>query len=971
MSGSVIDLVSDSAEEVSPVRSSRRKQPIKKYISSDEDSDLNDTPVVTVKKKKRSSDSEDEWQPTPEGKEKPSQGKQKRSAARSDSVNPPRKRVKKEKVIKEEPTSSQLKLEPDDAQGVENVKLETEIKNEVESKPAKGVKSTKAPRKPKSETVKRAPRKKKTAVQQDSEIGQPNVDENEFDLLPTGGKELDVDWDAAEVVAEIQQIEVHIARNITRLLDEDNTIPFIARYRKELTNNMEPEKIRHVKETYEMLKLVKQKAASIEKYIAKQDALTPVIEKALRCARTLSELEHIYAPYKQGKRSSKADKARMLGLEPPAVALLEGTDFVDPAYLVRPEVQGLATMHEVELGLQHIIADIMSKDGDLLNLLRKLGRDCKIMLESTKMKETSAKAKAKAEMTRQQLLEEERTKDKFQNYFKFQSIVQLIKPHQVLAINRGESLKVLSVKVTIPEWVFIHLRGFCQNRWFFRGRQYPVRTHMLAESLKDAYERLLQPLLIRQVRSQLTQDAAHAAVEVFAQNLKKLLLSPPMRGKPILGIDPGFRNGCKLAVVSPTGDVLQTDIMFLPQQQGPPNAFDPNAEKLRNMLLNHGCELIALGNGTACRETEAYLGSLIQRMKFKPLDVKYTIVSEQGASIYSCSPLAKKEFPSMDTNMISAVSLARRVQDPLCELVKVEPKHLGVGMYQHDVPEKRLSSTLDEVVSECVSFVGVDLNTASETILRRIAGLNASRAANIIEWRSVYGPFMNRQQLLQVKGIGNKTFEQCAGFIRINPATSQLLGSKLTGNDALESKPGPSKVKKKTVACDKATNPLDRTCIHPESYAVTYKFIDKCGTKLDDFGKQEFNNKISDAVQRIGLAKLAEEMGVPEPQMKLIVDGLQLPPEYDMRSQFEEPLFRRGINSMEDLKSGSILTGRVQNVTHFGTFVDIGVGQNGLIPMRMLRRFNSPPQLGNRVMVKVLNVELARRRISLDLIKIL
>ncbi|XP_021923205.1 S1 RNA-binding domain-containing protein 1 isoform X2 [Zootermopsis nevadensis] len=656
------------------------------------------------------------------------------------------------------------------------------------------------------------------------------------------------EWTEAELVAEVQEIEIKIAQNVIRLLDEENTIPFIARYRKELTNDMSPEKLRDVKASYEIAKSVKQRASFVRNNITKLGKITPLLEQCIRCARSINELDHIYSPYKVGSKNTLAVRARQLGLDEAANAILNGSWFVSSETFVDPMKKGLHSVKDVELGIQHIIADIISKDKGVLDLLRKLKENAGIFLETSKARATrERKTDSTKDVKKEALSNNHKDKayieSKFENYFKFSAPVKSVKPYQVLAINRGENLKVLSVKINIPDWVLHHLMEFCGRHWLCKGMSYPLRQRLIEQSIRDSYTRLIQPLLVRQVRYELSQKAEHAAVEVFATNLKKLLLLPPVRGKTVLGIDPGFQNGCKMGITSCSGSVLATDVIYPPfDRQIHPNS-DSSARKLRDLLVKYKCELIALGNGTGCRETESYLSDLIQKGWFSPLDVKFTIVCEQGASIYSCSPIAQKEFPDTDPNIISAVSLARRLQDPLGELVKVEPKHLGVGMYQHDVPEKQLSATLDEVVVECVSFVGVDVNTASHCLLRKIAGLNSSRAEKIIEWRLANGSFINRQQLKQVKGIGPKTFEQCAGFIRIIPETAQKRNINTDG--------GSSQCKKQKFCIDDTENPLDRTWIHPESYFVALRFIAKCGTVVEDLGKPVFISKICNTVTAV------------------------------------------------------------------------------------------------------------------------
>ncbi|KAJ9581337.1 hypothetical protein L9F63_023485, partial [Diploptera punctata] len=700
-------------------------------------------------------------------------------------------------------------------------------KAEGKPKPEKKPKEKAAPKEKKPKTVKpkterkkpvRKTKTKENVLQGSAGEGTSNVQLGNPIQIQDADR---MEWNESEYVAQLQQVEVHIARNIIRLLDEDNTIPFIARYRKELTNDMSPEKLREVKAAYDMVKSVKQKAASVMKSIANLGKLTPYLERSIRCARTINELDHIYTPFKPGSKRTLAERARQLGLDDPANYILCGIKFVVLEQLLKPQTKGLDNLNDIELGLQHIIADVISKDRNVLDYLTRLKNN---KSKSKKEKEGKKDGK-KAEHAHKDKVDNE---SKFENYFKFSIPIKYIKPYQVLAVNRGENLKVLSVKLNVPDWVLHRLRDFCQRQWLSRGIHFPLRSRLVNSSIQDAYTRLIQPFLIRQIRSELTQKAEHAAIEVFATNLKKLLLSPPFRGKVVLGIDPGFRNGCKIGVSSPTGTVLCTDVIY-PQfgKQIYPQS-DSNALKLKDLLNRYNCEVIALGNGTACRETETYL------------NVKYTIVSEQGASIYSCSPIAQKEFPGVDPN--NRVSLARRLQDPLGELVKVEPKHLGVGMYQHDVPEKQLSSSLDEIVTECVSFVGVDINIASDCLLRRVAGLNSARAEKLIEWRRTNGPFTNRQQLKKVKGIGAKTFEQCAGFVRVIPETAKTKSM---------SKPSGSSKSKKSKLTDESENPLDRTWIHPESYTVALRFIEKCDVSLEDLGTPQFIRKVENAVTRI------------------------------------------------------------------------------------------------------------------------
>lgn len=785
--------------------------------------------------------------------------------------------------------------------------------------------------------------------------------EQEPDSVQGSLPSVQMEWKEADLLAQTEGLDDWVAKNLVKLFEEDNTIPFIARYRKEMTRNMEPEQLRHAKETFEEIKHVQHKAASMIKTIEKLKKLTPTIRRSIVCAKSLSELDLINTPFKTGSKRTLAERARKLGLDQAAQIIIDGSEHISLSNFVVKDKEGLRDIHEVQSGIQHIIADIFSKDRNVLDLISDLRKSSNIRLESTRAKGTvakelgkglskdqsSAKVKSLTASEKQKLQAKVDEESKYRNYFEFNMNVRFIKPHQVLAINRGENQKELTVRVVVPDMVLEKLISFCQKNWLSKGLQYELRSTLMTESVKDAYTRLIQPLIGRQVRSELNQNAERASIEVFAVNLKKLLLMPPFRGRLVLGIDPGFRNGCKVALLNQTGDILEAGVINLNIGRRTWDLRDDgDAQWIREILLKHRCDIVALGNGTACRETEEFLSELIQKGFFRPLDVSYTIVNEQGASIYSCSEEAKREFPDLDPNLISAASLARRLQDPLSELVKVEPRHLGIGMYQHDVSEKKLSNTLDEVVVECVSFVGVDLNTAPHCLLRRVAGLNASRATKVIEHRQKQGPFLTREDVKKVKGIGAKSFEQCAGFIRILPQT-------IGDSHAIQK-----------------CNPLDTTWIHPESYSFASRFLSHCHVKLDEIGTNQAIKKVAKAVESAGgISSLAALLDANEAIVKLVAEGLQIPTNHDLRSEFEKPLFRKGLTSINALHSGDILTGRVTNRTHFGAFVDIGVGQNGLIHNSGMG--GKHPQFGEKVQVKVLNVERARQRIGLQLLAIL
>lgn len=798
----------------------------------------------------------------------------------------------------------------------------------------------------------------------DMEIGESSSSSHQNPAPETASRStshVEMAWNEADLLAQNEGLDNWVARNLVKLFEGDNTIPFIARYRKEMTGNMEPEQLRHAKETFEELKVIQHKAATMIKNIDKLGKMTPTVRKSIVCARSLSELDLINTPFKAGSKRTLAERARLLGLDQAAQIVLEGSDYISLSHFINRDKEGLRDNKEVQIGIQHILADIISKDRGVLDFITELKKTANIRLESSRAKGTvakelakgSSKEKSNAKMKsfsaaeKQKMQSKADEESKYRNYFEFGMNVKYIKPHQVLAINRGEAQKELSVRLVVPEFVLDKMILFCNRQWLSKGVQYDLRSTLFNDSVKDSYSRLIQPLIVRQVRAELNQNAERASIEVFAVNLKKLLLMPPFRGRVVLGIDPGFRNGCKVALIDLAGNVLEKGVFNLNCGKRTWDLReDPNALWLRKIMSRHRCEVIALGNGTACRETEEYLSELFQTDFFKPLDVSYTIVSEQGASIYSCSSEAKAEFPDLEPNLISAVSIARRLQDPLAELVKVEPKHLGVGMYQHDLSEKKLSSTLDEIVVECVSFVGVDLNTAPHCLLRRVAGLNSSRAEKIIEYRKNNGPFFSRDEVKKVKGVGEKSFEQCAGFIRIIPETIGL----------------------ETAA--RKCNPLDMTWIHPESYGCASRFLSFCQVKTETIGTPETIRAISKAISTAGGIKaLAQKLDSSEPLVKLIAEGLQMPHNHDFRSEFEKPLFRKGLTSINELHGGDILTGRITNTTHFGAFVDIGVGQNGLIHNSGMG--GKHPQFGDRVQVKVLNVELNRQRIGLQLLAIL
>jgi len=749
-----------------------------------------------------------------------------------------------------------------------------------------------------------------------------------------------------------------ISKNICRLLEEGNSIPFIARYRKEQTGGMEPDTLRSFKESFESLKSVQEKCTKMIATVEKTGKLTKAVRNSFLLARSPADLDAAYAPFKTGSKTSLAERARALGLGDLAADLLDGViAHVDPNFPLIEDKEtaksskGKDKLEVMEAGLQHIMADIIVHHKDISDQVRSLQRQAKIVVES---KQNTAKTKDKKPPTKSAKPTKEEDPRKFENYFDFSCPVNYIKSHQVLAINRGENLKILSVKINLPEdWILGQVQWSVRSRWANRGKQSPQRTKLIDSAVKDAFKRLIAPQMIRTCRSELTKMAENSAIASFAENLRKLLLTPPFRGKKILSLDPGFSHGCKVAVVSETGDVIETAVIY-PRFQNP-NSDEPAIRKLSELVVDHHVDTIAIGNGTGCRETQSLVSHAIETRRFGELVVRYTIVEERGASIYSCSPLAKKEFPDMDTNIISAVSLGRRVQDPLSEYVKIEPHHLGCGMYQHDIAQTKLNSTLDEIVVECVSFVGVNINSCSEHLLKRVAGLSAGRAKAIVDFRQKNGDFLCRDSVKKVKGIGEKVYEQCAGFIRILKSTQE--------SPEKSAKSGKAK-KSGTVI-----NPLDATSIHPESYRAATKLIGTAGLNLKDIGSQQFIIALTRFLEKQNFQELVSSLNVGPPTLELIISCLKQNLEYDFRQEFDAPIFRNGMTKLEDIAPGTVLTGRATNVTDFGAFIDIGVGKDGLLHVSKMK--GRKVELGNRVEVKLLSKDVQRGKISLELVRML
>ncbi|MBQ2003417.1 MAG: RNA-binding transcriptional accessory protein [Peptococcaceae bacterium] len=694
------------------------------------------------------------------------------------------------------------------------------------------------------------------------------------------------------------------------LLDGGNTIPFIARYRKEVTGEMDEVVLRQLSDRLQYLRNLEQRKEDVIKNIAEQGKLTDELEAKIRQAEILQEVEDLYLPYKQ-KRRTRAGIAREKGLEPFALGILEGgitNDVQTEAKSYIDEEKGVGSVEEAIQGAMDIIAEILADDAELRKMARQLAwKDGKVV---SKLKKT---------------LEDEETTP-YEMYYAYEETVKNIPPHRILAMNRGESEEVLSVKVEQPEETI--LAKIIQQYQKNRSDECQV---IVEEAARDSWKRLIGPSIEREIRNELTDGGEVQAIKVFSENLHNLLLQAPVKGHTVLGVDPGFRTGCKLAVVDDTGKVLEVGVMY---PHPPQKKYQEAKTIMKDMIARHKVSIIAIGNGTASRESEALAADVIRECS----GVQYIIVSEAGASVYSASPIAKEEFPEYDLSLRSAVSIARRLQDPLAELVKIEPKAVGVGQYQHDVTPKKLDEALHAVVEDCVNGVGVELNTASSALLQYVAGLSRATADGIVKMRNEHGKLTNRKQLLKVPRLGPKAYEQCAGFIRIADGD----------------------------------NPLDNTPVHPESYQAAEALLQRLGYDKNDLRTEKLA-EVRNALQQVSIKDMAKELEIGEPTLKDIIAALQKPGR-DPREELEPPLLRSDVLSMEDLKPGMELKGTVRNVVDFGAFVDIGVKQDGLIHISQFgTKFIKHPMevvsVGDIITVRVLEVDLRRGRIALTMRK--
>lgn len=707
---------------------------------------------------------------------------------------------------------------------------------------------------------------------------------------------------------ELSRDPIHV-ENVVKLIDEGNTIPFIARYRKELHGAMDDTALRTLADRLQYLRNLEKRRGEVKAAVDGQGKLTEALSTAIDAAATLAEVEDLYRPYRQ-KRRTRATVAREKGLEPLAALLFaQGRDCSEPllvaAGYVDPE-KGVETPEQALQGASDIVAEQISDDAALRKRLRALWWSKGVLISTAAKKDQGDSV--------------------YRLYYDFKTPVNRAQGHQVLAINRGEREDLLKVSVELDrETALIMVR---------RSVLIPGSPAMpfVRSAAEDAYDRLIAPSVEREIRNMLTEQADEGAIRMFGLNLKPLLMQPPVKGFVTMGLDPGYRNGCKVAVVDGTGKVLDTAVVYPTfSERKKQEAIDV----LARLIKKHGVAHIAIGNGTASRETEQMAVELIQAVGG---GVSYMIVSEAGASVYSASKLAAEEFPDYDVNLRSAVSIARRLQDPLAELVKIDPKAIGVGQYQHDMPQAKLDETLSGVVEDCVNAVGVDLNTASAPLLSRVSGLSAATAKNIVRYREENGAFTSRKQVLKVPKLGPKAFEQCAGFLRVP-----------------ESK-----------------NVLDHTAVHPESYAAAEQLLALCGYDLNAVEAGGIGD-LRDRVTDFGEERAAQACGVGLPTLRDLVGEL-MKPGRDPRDELPKPILRTDVMEIKDLKPGMELTGTVRNVIDFGVFVDIGVHQDGLVHISQLceRRVRHPSEVcavGDIVMVWVLEVDEKKKRISLTMKK--
>ncbi len=702
--------------------------------------------------------------------------------------------------------------------------------------------------------------------------------------------------DIINKLAEEFKIKTEYAQNIVNMLSNGDTIPFIARYRKEKTGSLDDQVLRKFADRVTYLNNLEETREKYAAVILEAGALTDEIKNALYNATTLTELDDIYRPFRPKKRT-RATVAKEKGLEPLAKAIYEQKDGLDVYALAKDYInENVLTVEDALKGAMDIIAEIVSDDANIRRRLRYVIKMNGFLCSKTAKKEDSV----------------------YRNYYDYKELLKKIPSHRVLAINRGEKEDYLKVSIDFSEEKALNI-VFDEQ---IKGNN--TSADIVKEAAKDSYNRLIFPSIERELRNELTDIASESAINVFALNLKQLLLQPPVKGKVTLGLDPGYQHGCKTAVIDAFGNVLDTGIVYPVEQF---KRIEEAKKTISAFIEKFGVQIIAIGNGTASHETEVFVAELLKEKQYK--NVAYMVVSEAGASVYSASPLAAKEFPDYDVNLRSAVSIARRIEDPLAELIKIDPKSIGVGQYQHDLPQNRLTLALDGVVEDCVNSVGADLNTASASLLEHVAGIKPTVAQNIVKYREENGGFKSRNELNKVDKLGPKAFKQCAGFLRVN----------------------------------ESDNPLDKTSVHPESYESTKKLLKMYNMSTDNI------DGLENRVEADGFDTVAEKIGVGVPTLKDIISELKHPA-LDPRDELPPPLLRTDVLGIESLKEGMELKGTVRNLVDFGAFVDIGVHQDGLVHISQITdKFIKHPsevlKVGDVINVWVVSVDIEKKRISL------
>ena len=718
-------------------------------------------------------------------------------------------------------------------------------------------------------------------------------------------------------IAEELNVKNTQVENAVKLIDEGNTIPFIARYRKEVTGGLTDEQLRVLGERLNYLRNLEQRKEEVVKSIEEQGKLTDEILQAIAVAQTLADVEDIYRPYKQ-KKKTRATVAKAKGLEPLADIIMEQKETTPIEELAKQYInidslseedkknkdKVVATAEDAIQGALDIIAENISDNADYRKKIKKICyREGMLTTSATKPDE----------------------KSNYEMYYDYSELVCRIPSHRILAINRGEKEEFLKVKLEKKEEKILYYieRDVIKGETQF--------TQMLKDTILDSFKRLIEPSIDREIRSDLTEKAEEKAIKVFGKNAKQLLLGAPIKGKTVMGFDPAYRTGCKIAVIDETGKVLDYTTVYPTEPQ---NETEGAKKELLKLINKDEIDMIAIGNGTASRESEMFVSDMI---KEAGREVQYVIVSEAGASVYSASKLATEEYPDINVSIRGAISIARRLQDPLAELVKIDPKAIGVGQYQHDVNQKRLSESLTGVVEDAVNKVGVDVNTATPSLLSYVSGINSSIAKNIVKYRDENGKLKNRKQLLKVPKLGKVAFEQCAGFLRI-----------VDGD-----------------------NPLEITAVHPESYEATEKLLDKIGFKKEDLRNKEKINSLREHLKSINVAEMAKELDIGEMTLADIIEELSKPGR-DPRDEMPKPVLRQDVLKFEDLKEGMILTGTVRNVIDFGCFVDIGVKYDGLVHIsemseKFIRNPSEVVSVGDIVKVKVIKIDSERHKVGLSM----